>query len=1053
MQLSVIVLFGIKTVAAQRQACSSSLRTVSQTVIDCQNRTNRALEVCESFIHIAGIFPLSNTIECFDGVQSSIAAQTAVDDINAGAPETGQPVHRDGENLLFDYPDAWEDSSGVDQCTSQNMLMSEDGICCTRTSEGVAADAPVIGDYTGGKPACKSYCLIMHKEDSQSDPGMALFRADSFMNSPWTSYASVDMFIGGMSSEVSESLQQLLQHNKIPQISYASTSPMLSDKTQYPTFLRTIPSDEQLIAGVTEMIQYFEWKMVSILAINNEFGQAGATELATVLSGLNSATVLQRVEVVNNLLFTDDDVAEQLRIIKESESRIIFLHCSIHQAKAVFKAAASEELEMLSEEFTWLGSEWAQDTIWEEWGEGESEWTQEDDDMKEAMNGIVAFRAGGNCLASASTTNCAATRWTSDKVLEEETDIARSYHCDVVRESVSHVNQFAYFAYDAVVVGATALHRSLKKGNSLSDFPMTFEELRGMENGDMGIDEAVLATGSVFVDDKGDRVMPFDVVNLQDGEWVHVGSFHVDNELTLDMTTDADKAIKWAGGQTRIPSDRTEEHVSLAALYLFFMLTFIVLSICAGNFLHAHEFYVLPESGAAVLFGLTLGGVLMLWGSLFGHTEELTNMTQFDTEIFSLILLPIIIFSAGFNLRKSDFINNLVPICMTAFIGTSISSCFVGGVIFFWGRDNWLGGFSFGSLGGAESLAFGALISAVDPVATLAVFGALGVETDLNMRVFGESVINDGVSIVLFRTFCKYIVEDVTTESIIDGIIGFVLLLVGSVVFGLICAVFLAFVMKYARLVSHLMEVIMVLLGSYMAYAAAEAMHYSGIIASLVAGIAMNHWTYHNFTYDGEVLARRTVKMLSLIADTVIFFQVGQNIVVSVAKPDWGFIGVTLALCLLGRILNIIPLCGLYNLCTKEENKIPMNHQLVMIHAGLRGGIAFFVALGFPSQHIHIVINTCMWVILFTIFVLGGTCVAFLNMMNVKMGVESHDVQDVKKSKHSKEIKGCAQSLDRKILLPCVTWRFESDGNDTYIENPAEARAFRKAIPYEPNQH
>eukprot|EP01048_Picozoa_sp_COSAG05_P011986 COSAG05_NODE_1170_length_5624_cov_2.536360_5_plen_105_part_00 len=98
----------------------------------------------------------------------------------------------------------------------------------------------------------------------------------------------------------------------------------------------------------------------------------------------------------------------------------------------------------------------------------------------------------------------------------------------------------------------------------------------------------------------------------------------------------------------------------------------------------------------------------------------------------------------------------------------------------------------------------------------------------------------------------------------------------------------------------------------------------------------------------------------------------------------------------------------------------------------------------------QVVINNCMWVILFTIFVLGGTCVAWLNLMGVKMGVESREVTGVKKSKHSKEFKNWLQRFDRTCLLPCVTWRFEGDGNDTYIENPEEARAFRKGIPWEP---
>ena len=89
----------------------------------------------------------------------------------------------------------------------------------------------------------------------------------------------------------------------------------------------------------------------------------------------------------------------------------------------------------------------------------------------------------------------------------------------------------------------------------------------------------------------------------------------------------------------------------------------------------------------------------------------------------------------------------------------------------------------------AESMTFGALISAVDPVATLAVFGALGVETDLNMRVFGESVINDGVSIVFFRVFETYITEEATGASAVTAVWKFFSIQFGSIFVGMLTAV------------------------------------------------------------------------------------------------------------------------------------------------------------------------------------------------------------------------------------------------------------------------
>ena len=224
-----------------------------------------------------------------------------------------------------------------------------------------------------------------------------------------------------------------------------------------------------------------------------------------------------------------------------------------------------------------------------------------------------------------------------------------------------------------------------------------------------------------------------------------------------------------------------------------------------------------------------------------------------------------------------------------------------------------------------------------------------------------------------------------------------------------------------------------------------------------IASIAIRRFSpipcfrYHNFSFDGEVLSRRVVKMFSLMADTVIFAQVGLNVVVNLVNPDWGLIGITLVLCLIGRILNIMPLAGLYNLCAKPGRGIPFKHQIVMVHSGLRGAIAFALALEFPSQHRHIVINSCMWVVLFTVFVLGGSTPAMLSAMGVSMGCESNDVSTTKKSKHSKELGGFMQRMDRKKFLPFLTWRFKWDGEDTYIEDPREARCERLGIPWDPH--
>jgi len=927
---------------------------------------------CAKFIHIAGLFPLSGSL-CFEGIQAAGAAKQAVEDINTIGGEIDH-------ELLTDH------------------------------------------------------CVVMHIRDTQGKPPVALYAADGFINTPWTAYANIDLFIGGMTSEVTETVQQLLQWPGIPQISYGSTSPTLSDKEKFPTVIRTVPSDAEMVDGVVKLFQIMEWEKITILAIDSEFGLAGAALMRQKLAEIPNS----RMEVVASHMYNDGNIASILDEISQEEGRIIFLHTTVADAEVVLTRAYG--LGMLQTGWAWIGSDWAQTTLFDDFKSNDLDEVLK---IQDASTGLIAVRPAEEETAT--------TRHVKQNLARQESqgDI-NTVACNHNFAS-DHVNSMAYFAYDAVIVGATAIHRAVEEnGREPSNFTATMEQLKLMEEAEEKVTGG--ATGPIHIDKNGDRVIDYEVVNLIDGEWVVVGSFHPTSArvdlLSEGENADDSKIMVFPGGSTQIPSDRSEGHVSLAAMYLFTMMLFLVASICLGNFLHAHHFYYLPESGAVVLMGLIFGAVLNFIAAGFKSVAQMTEMTEFDTEMFNLILLPIIIFSAGFNLKKGDLWRNIVPILLCAFIGTAISSCVIAYPIWVLSGEGYFEYLP--KIGVAESLAFGSLVSAVDPVATLAVFGALGVETDLNIRVFGESVINDGVSIVLFRVFTRYIAEEATGESVVGGIGLFFYIVIGSVFVGCLVALILAVMLKYARMHSHILEAAMIFLASYSAFSGAEALHMSGIIASLFCGIGMNHWTYHNFSYDGEVLARRTLKMGSLMADTVIFFQVGQNIVVNVVHPDWKLIGVTLVLCLIGRVCNILPLTNLYNICAPAERRIPFKQQLIMIHAGLRGAIAFALALDFPSQNKHVILNTTMWVILFTIFVLGGTCTSALGALNIEMGVESRDVQDSKTSRHSKELVGLPQKIDRLGILPCVTWRFLFDGSDSYIEQPMEARANRKGIPWPP---
>lgn len=127
---------------------------------------------------------------------------------------------------------------------------------------------------------------------------------------------------------------------------------------------------------------------------------------------------------------------------------------------------------------------------------------------------------------------------------------------------------------------------------------------------------------------------------------------------------------------------------------------------------------------------------------------------SFDNDLFLQILLPPIIFQAALSIDKRAFRRDLLPILAFASLGTAFSSVAIGLITHH--VSSWFNGLELPLL---DSLVFGALISSIDPVGTLSILAQVGVsQTDtLYTLIGGESLLNDGVAIVLFDTLKSYL--------------------------------------------------------------------------------------------------------------------------------------------------------------------------------------------------------------------------------------------------------------------------------------------------------
>ncbi|KFO35882.1 Sodium/hydrogen exchanger 8 [Fukomys damarensis] len=219
-------------------------------------------------------------------------------------------------------------------------------------------------------------------------------------------------------------------------------------------------------------------------------------------------------------------------------------------------------------------------------------------------------------------------------------------------------------------------------------------------------------------------------------------SFNVTLHTILGVTT---KLVLPTPAKPILPvqtGEQAQQEEQSSGMTIFFSLLVLAICIILVHLLIRYRLHFLPESVAVVSLGILMGAVIKIieFKKLANWKEE----EMFRPNMFFLLLLPPIIFESGYSLHKGNFFQNIGSIALFAVFGTAISAFVVGGGIYFLGQADVIS-----KLNMTDSFAFGSLISAVDPVATIAIFNALHVDPVLNMLVFGESILNDAVSIVL----------------------------------------------------------------------------------------------------------------------------------------------------------------------------------------------------------------------------------------------------------------------------------------------------------------
>ena len=382
----------------------------------------------------------------------------------------------------------------------------------------------------------------------------------------------------------------------------------------------------------------------------------------------------------------------------------------------------------------------------------------------------------------------------------------------------------------------------------------------------------------------------------------------------------------------------------------------LLLLIAAITSLFSKRVDKLPLTVLLVFVGIAI--------SQFGHDVpglSLLSEFQLTPELVLFVFIPTLIFESAFNLNARQVSSNLWPILTLAIPGLLISTCIIGFIFsVFTDFDLMVG------------LLLGAILSATDPVAVIAIFKQLGVPERLTILVEGESLFNDATSLVLATILIGLLTAgEFSSVVLVSGTGEFLFVFAGGVVVGWVLALITGYML--GRIESDPgIEITLTTILAYFSFIIAEhVFHVSGIMAVVAAGMTIGSWGRSKISPSTSEFMEHFWEYLAFVANALIFLMVGLQIDLVVLWESVDLIALVVVAMLISRaivIFTVVPLIGRM----PGAEPIGMRFQSVMYWGGLRGAIALAIVLALPPfDYKDTLISLVMGAVLFTLVVQG----------------------------------------------------------------------------------
>ena len=395
--------------------------------------------------------------------------------------------------------------------------------------------------------------------------------------------------------------------------------------------------------------------------------------------------------------------------------------------------------------------------------------------------------------------------------------------------------------------------------------------------------------------------------------------------------------------------------------------TYIVLFCIATAVALAVRPLRVPYTVALVIVGLLLGAFRIV---------EPVHLTK---ELLFTVFLPGLLFEAAFHIHSVVFRRMWVAITALAIPGVVVAIAITMVVVTVALRALGL----VTNFAWTSAMIFAAIVAATDPVAVTALFRELSVPDELLVLVEGESLFNDGTSIVFLAMILTYVAGGPTTAVSLAG--SFALVAGGGALVGAAFGIGVTQVIQ--RLDDPMIEIALTTIAAYGSFVLAEDLHVSGVIATVVAGMLCGNLGRHGaMSATTRKVLESFWEYIAFALNSVIFLLIGFAVSLGTLAASWREIAIAYVAVLLARAIIVYVGRGvLMSLRSKGEDARPAAWSHVLVWGGLRGALSMVLALSLPATlpHRDLIVTMTTGVVLLSLLVQGLTMAPLLRYLKL----------------------------------------------------------------------